>query len=193
MNCFIYSIKEKSTNELIYVGSSTNLKNRLYAHKSACYNKNSKQKDFALYQYISNIAKTRKEFDSFFELNKICMFEIESIYDSKRKEYEQYYISLLKPKCNMIKACRTYEDELESSRKSHQRRRENNREQYNEYSRNHRKENLEAYRNWEKEYRASNLQKMRDKGNKWYAAHREEYLAKRKAKRDAQKLSVTKI
>ena len=188
MKYIIYGIKEKLSGEIIYVGSTCNLYNRIHSHLNCCYNSSNKQYTYKLYNYIRSIVERRDDFYTYFEF-----VSLKDCSDANKKTEEQFFIENLKPKCNCIRAFRTYEDELESSRKSHQRRRENNREQYNEYSRNHRKENLEAYRNWEKEYRASNLQKMRDKGNKWYAAHRDEYLAKRKAKRDAQKLSGTKI
>lgn len=186
MNYIVYGIKEKTSDEIIYVGSTCNLYNRIRSHLTCCYNSNNKQYTYKLYSYIRNISEKRDDFYTYFEF-----VSLKDCDDANKKAEEQSFIEILKPKCNCIRANRTYENDLECSKISHQKHRENNREQYNEYNRNHRKENLEAYHEWEKEYRLKNTQKMRNKGNKWYAEHREEYLAKRKAKRYAMKNKTT--
>ena len=190
MNCIIYSITEKSTKDKIYIGSTINIKNRLYSHLSACFSKASNQSHYALYQYISNIAKNRKNFNLYFEIEEIYRFEIDDLYDIKRKEYEQYYINLFNPKCNMIKANRTKEDDNTRSKMRKRKYRIEHREEYNQYNREQRLKNHDSRLEWEKNYRQKNLEKMRKKGNDWYAAHREEYNAKRKARREAKKYNV---
>ena len=50
-NGIIYYIGEPGTNNL-YIGSTTNLKNRKYVHKHRCNNKDSEYYDDALYKKI---------------------------------------------------------------------------------------------------------------------------------------------
>ena len=50
---FVYKLVCKDVNVTeVYVGSSTSLRNRRYAHKSCCTRENSKQHNLRVYQYI---------------------------------------------------------------------------------------------------------------------------------------------
>ena len=129
MNYIVYGIKEKTSDEIIYVGSTCNLYNRIRSHLTCCYNSNNKQYTYKLYSYIRNISEKRDDFYTYFEF-----VSLKDCDDANKKAEEQSFIEILKPKCNCIRANRTYENDLECSKISHQKHRENNREQYNEYN-----------------------------------------------------------
>jgi excinuclease UvrABC nuclease subunit len=94
MKYIFYSIKSIEDDEIIYVGSTTNYKNRLSRHKHNCNKLNNEKYYVPLYKYI----REQGGFDQF-------KFEIieQSEYDNKNDALmiENKYINEYKPKCNI--------------------------------------------------------------------------------------------
>lgn len=93
----IYNVVYKS--RCIYVGSTWNFKDRLYAHKSKCYNPNSKEYHFNIYKFIR-----KHDVWEAFRFNIIDTIETDDI-DHDRGMYErltaeQFYIDILEPTLN---------------------------------------------------------------------------------------------
>ena len=93
MKC-VYKIVCRDTNiKEFYIGSSVNLKNRIYLHKSQCNNLNSKDYCSPVYMFINvNGGFDNWEFEVIKEYNLISKKELEL--------NEQAYIDLLQPHLN---------------------------------------------------------------------------------------------
>lgn len=104
MEGIIYGIKEISSEEIIYIGSTINLYNRKKSHKCNCF---TRQLNLLVYNYIRE--KTDKEhFDEHFVFEVIFSGEFETKQELRIKENE--FIKEKTPKCNNYKAFRTKED-----------------------------------------------------------------------------------
>ncbi len=81
----IYCFKDVN-DEIIYVGSTKDIRNRYDSHKSNCYNEN----NIPLYQYMRDNNGIHN-----FKFIKIC-----DVNEEFRKITEKFYIDTFKPKCN---------------------------------------------------------------------------------------------
>jgi len=111
-NSVIYKIKhnEDYDDNDIYVGSTSNFKNRKNQHKTTCNNEKSKKYDYPVYQYI----RDNGNWDNF------VMIPIEQYSCNNKDELvirERYHIDLLRPALNKYIPTRTkkeyYEDNKE--------------------------------------------------------------------------------
>lgn len=187
MKGIIYCIKEISTGEIIYIGSTTlPLLKRKNLHISASYNGN---KDMPVYQYIRDNTDGKKEnFDIVFSFSELQALDFED----KQLLYklEREYIDKVKPICNINKPYVTdeerklnYEKQKVRSVVSHKKKPEkyakqhhdwvdNNREAYNEYRREYRLKKLSSESAEEKELR---LKRQRDYMRKRREKMRQEF------------------
>jgi hypothetical protein len=118
----------KSVNdEIIYIGSTNDIKQRYSKHKSNCYNENGRDYNFPLYQYM----RDNNGFENF-KFKKLC-----DIDEEYRKITEQFYIDTFKPKCNVLNV-------VFDKKKYDREHKENNKEYYKEYR--------EKRKDWKKEY-----------------------------------------
>ncbi len=91
---YIYAYKDINDN-IIYIGSTNNLKHRYRGHKSACYNKNVRHYNIPFYQYL----REHGGIDNY-KCIVLCI-----VNDIKLKGLtEQFYIDTYKPKCNVARA-----------------------------------------------------------------------------------------
>lgn len=98
MNGVIYGIKDLSSEEIIYIGSTTNLYNRKRLHRCDCF---TKQKELLVYNYIRE--KTdREHFDECFAYEILYSGEFETRQELRIKEQE--FIKDKAPHCNQLKA-----------------------------------------------------------------------------------------
>jgi len=141
-NSVIYKLKhnEDYDDTNIYVGSTTNFKNRKYKHKNKCYDEKSKEYNYSVYKYI----RDNKGWENW------VMTPIEEYPCNSKKELEireRHHIDLLRPTLNKFLPTRTkkehYADNKEQILDKNKKYRENNREQVLETLKNYREANKE--------------------------------------------------
>jgi len=135
-------------NENIYIGSTTNFKNRKHGHKGACNNKNTKKYNCKLYQFI----RDNGGWDEW------QMILIESFPCNNKIELqirERYHIELLKSKLNQLIPTRTYkeycDDNKETLAEKHKIYYNDNKERIAEVSKQYRENNEDRIKNYKAE------------------------------------------
>ena len=135
-------------NENIYIGSTTNFKCRKNGHKADCNNKNSKNYNYKVYQFI----RDNGGWDEW------QMIPIESFPCNNKIELqirERYHIELLKSKLNQLIPTRTdkeyYNDNKEQIAKYLKQYCIDNKERIAEVSKQYRKNNEERIKNYKAE------------------------------------------
>ena len=122
--------KDENVNE-IYIGHTTNFKNRLKCHKSNCNNPKAKEYNFKVYNFI----RGNGGWDNF----KMVIIE-ECNLENKREaeEHETYQTNILDAKLNSQKPTRNKqkyrEDNKEKIKKYEKQYREDNKDKIREYS-----------------------------------------------------------
>ena len=138
----IYKIKhnEDYDDNNIYIGSTSNFKNRKYCHKSNCNNEKSNKYNYTVYQYI----RANGNWEQF------VMIPIEQYPCNNKEELvirERHHIDLLRPILNIQLPTRTkkehYEDNKEKIAEYDKKRYEANKEQIIEYKKQYYKANKE--------------------------------------------------
>tara|TARA_R110000822_G_C14996587_1_gene460289 strand:+ start:14 stop:589 length:576 start_codon:yes stop_codon:yes gene_type:complete len=141
----IYTIK---TGDSVYVGSTTDFRNRKYQHKSNI----TKKKGIKLYQ---NIIKNNSEWDmkpyKLFPCNSKLELEIEE--EKIRRE--------LKCDLNMIKCYESDEERKQRRKKSHKEWCDNNTEHLKNIVKDYYEKNKEKILNQKKKYREKNRETLR--------------------------------
>jgi hypothetical protein len=187
-NSVIYKIKhnEDYDDTNIYVGSTSNFKNRKNQHKTKCTNEKDKYYNISVYQYIRDNGR----WDNW------VIIPIEEYPCNSKKELlirERYHIDLLRPTLNKNIPTRTekeyYEDNKEKLLEKHKIYYEANKEkivEYNkEYYENNKEKIKEYYENNKekiKEYYENNKQQIDEKHKKYYETNKEKINEGRKNK-----------
>ena len=144
-NSIIYKLCHQNDleNNNIYVGSTTNFRNRKNRHKTSCCNEKDKNYNFNVYQFI-------REHGGW---EQFVMIPIEVFPCNDKKELEvkeRFYIELLKPKLNQVIPTRTKKeywcDNKEKRQDIQKKYYDNNIEKRKEYIKNN-KENIKNYKN----------------------------------------------
>ena len=117
--------------EILYIGSTTNMRVRKNDHKSTCFNENANGYNKTLYQTIRSKGVTRKTFKDRVKMIWICNVEFVERYELNA--VEAHYIKELQPICN----CRTPYDK-EWNEKQYQK-------QYYQDNKDDTKENCNLY------------------------------------------------
>ena len=181
----IYKYCCKDTNITdIYIGHTTNFKQRKYDHKSTCYNENSKS-------YNYNFYKTIRENGG---LSNWDMIEIEK-YPCKdaneARTRERYWIELLKPSLNTEIPNRTNqeyrEDMKEILAEKKKEYREKNKETIAEKKKEYANKNKEKIAEKQKEYYETNREKIIERAKKYEETHKEEIKVRSKEWREKNK------
>ena len=147
-NCCIYKIEHIENDTLIYVGHTTNFKQRKADHKKNCNNESNKTFNLKLYSMIRE--------NGGFEMFK--MIEVEKYPCNDRREAEKREDELmkeLKATMNKIKSFRTEEDKIKYK------------EEYNKKTKEQRKQNNEDSKEKLKQY-IVNLKKNRNTARSKY-------------------------
>ena len=132
-NLFIYKIM---VGDVCYIGSTCDIRNRIWKHKSDCYNKNCKNYNLKLYKTIREVYGMDWDKVKWSVID--CYYNVDKTF---RKEIEQYYIDLFKSELNMIGVVCDYK----------------------QYLKQYRNENKEKIKEINKQYRNKNKQKLNQK------------------------------
>jgi len=151
-NSVIYKLKhnEDYDDTNIYVGSTSNFKNRKYKHKNNCNNEKLKEFKFPVYQYI----RDNGNWDEW------VMTPIEQYPCNSKKELlirERHYIDILRPTLNIVKPGRTKKEHYED-----------NKEQILEKFKEYNEANKEKIQEYLKQYHIDNKEKIIERSKKYY-------------------------
>lgn len=163
-NTVIYKIKhnEDYDNLNIYIGSTTNFRNRKYCHKNRCNNKKLIEYNSKIYKYIRN--------NGGWEQFVMVLIEEYPCNSNNEKEIrERYHIDILKPKLNCYIPTRT-KKEWEKD----------NKDQINEKRREYKKNNKDKLREQWKIYYENNKENNNAKTIEYYKNNKDEITEKRK-------------
>ena len=136
----IYCFKDVN-DEIIYVGSTNDMKKRYNNHKGVCNNEN----NYPVYQYMRDNNGIEN-----FKFKKIC-----DIDEEYRRITEQFYIDTFKPKCNTYNAIVDNKEYKKEYNKVYY-------EKNKEYKKEYDKKNKDKKNKRQKEYREKNKEKMKE-------------------------------
>ncbi len=195
MEGIIYCVRELSTNEIIYIGSTTNLHKRVIKHMSDCFNCNSKSYNKELYRYVRTVVNEKAIFYHYFTFETLYK-GIFADTDELRKA-EDDYIGEIKPKYNIIKAYlseeeyRLYANEqmkkfyinnhdkvIERCHKCKSKKPEYYSKQHHDWVNN----NRERLSNYRKDYRKKRLLNETDEEREMRLKKQRDYMRERRAK-----------
>jgi hypothetical protein len=166
-------------NNNIYVGSTTNFRNRKSQHKSSCNNQKDKYYNFLVYQFIRDNGNW----------NEWQMIPIEVFPCNDKKELEvreRYHIELLKSKLNKQIPTRTkkehYNDNKEKIAENKKEHYNDNKEQILEKNKEWNEANKEKIKEYYKQWSNDNKEQLAEKQKKYRDANREKKLEKTKEK-----------
>jgi len=144
-NYYVYKLYHEDYPEF-YIGSTKDLKERKYCHKSRCNNENSPKYNYKVYQYIRDHGGYNSWNYEILEhiRNSINVYELRNV--------ERKYIEQLKPSLNSEIPNRTNKERY----KQHY---ENNKERYKQHYEN----NKEAIKQQMKQYRENNRESLNQK------------------------------
>ena len=127
---YIYKI---TNNTNIYIGSTTNFKNRMSQHKHTCNTPHNKGYNLKVYTFIRN----NGGWDNF------TMEIIETTEKTGKElcELERYYIELLNADLNNDLPNRTRKEYYQDNKEKAKQYREDNKEKYKEHNKKYREEN----------------------------------------------------
>ncbi len=174
----------------IYIGSTTNMKNRKHKHKYSCNNPSAIGHNLKVYEFIRN--------NGGWENWDMILVEYVNCNSKQELEKEErIVIELLKPILNIQLPTRTdkeyYEDNKKKLKEYIKKYREDNKEKLLEKQKKHREknkteinekqkiyyeENKEKYKKYGEKYREKN----KEKNKKYYQQNKEQLLEKQKVK-----------
>ena len=181
-NSVIYKLKHNEDYDdlNIYIGSTTNFKNRKNQHKSRCYNENCKDYKMKIYQFIRDNGGW----------NEWVMIAIQEYPCNSKRELlikERYYIDLLRPRLNINIPTRTFKEWYGDNKEKHAARvkiyRKNNKEKISKSGKIYREKNKEEISTRKKKYCEDNREEIAAKNKQWREEHREERNIKVKNRR----------
>ena len=213
----IYKLCCKNPNiENIYIGSTTNLKNRKKKHKSDCHNNNQRNYNGYKYEFIRD--------NGGFENWDMIMIEEYCCNSKKELETrERYWIEELKSDLNSVKRPSTTIEELKDNTKEYNKKyregnkdkltikkkeyyeknktkileeqkknREDNKEHYKEYRKKYREENKEINKEYKKKYYEKNKIKILEEQKKYREDNKEHYKEYHKKYKEENKDKIKK-
>jgi len=166
-NCCIYKIEHIENESLIYVGHTTNFKQRKAEHKNTCNNEKNTRFNLKLYTMI----RLNGGWEMF------VMIEVEKYPCNDKREAakrENELMKELKSTMNKIKSFRTNEEILEEHRQRERQRYQENKEEIIIKKKEYREKNKDKIKETRKKYREDNKEKI--------ATREKEYREKKKEK-----------
>ena len=188
-NSVIYKLKhnEDYDDTNIYVGSTSNFKNRKYNHKTKCNNEKTQEYNFPVYKYIRNNGNW----------DEWVMIPIEEYSCNSKKELEvreRHHIDLLRPALNKIMPCRTnkeyYQDNKEIIKKRAKDWDNDNKDKRKDYKKKYRNDNKDKIAKSEKKFREDNKDKIKEYFKQYHIDNKEKKIKKSKEYREANKGKV---
>lgn len=167
----VYTIKYN--NDIIYIGSTYNIRNRKIDHKSVCYNEDSKQYNFKLYKRIreNNIDFKELKFEIVEKVENKFSSDNENKKEARKREehYRKKYIEITGGNItNMIRACRTDEEIKEQMKATKKKYYENNKEELNANQKKYNENNKEDRKAYHKKYYENNRAKILERQSQRY-------------------------
>jgi predicted GIY-YIG superfamily endonuclease len=182
----IYKLKhnEDYDDTNIYIGSTSNFKNRRYQHKNNCNNEKYKNYNLKVYQYI----RDNGNWDNW------VMIPIEQYSCNNKKELlirERHHIDLLRPVLNKNIPTRTMKEWCEDNKEKIKQYNINNKEKILENAKEYYEDNKEKIKEYyqankekilekAKENYKDNKKKFKEKNIKWYHANKEQIAEHKK-------------
>jgi len=160
-------------NENIYIGSTTNFRQRKCKHKSSCNNENSKKYNYPVYQFI----RENGGWDEW-QMIPIEVYPCNNINELEIRE--RYHIELLKSKLNKIIPTRTGKEY-----------REDNKEKLKEYDKKKYEANKEKILEYQKQYYEDNKQIINQRNKKYHKNNKEKISEKNKQYREDNKAIIS--
>jgi hypothetical protein len=159
----------------IYIGSSTNFKQRKQSHKNDCYNEKKKGYNSYKYKYI----RDNGGWDNWtmIELHKFpCN-------DKRELEYEENRVMIeLQSQLNSQKSYQTKEERIEYNKECYKKYREEHKEEMKDYHKNYREEHKEEIKIKKQIYDKNNKEEIKIKSIKYRLEHREMINMKKREK-----------
>lgn len=169
----IYSIICKTDETLIYIGSTTNFRQRKNQHKIACHNEKSHQHNYKVYVMI----RANGGWDNF-DMKPVkehaCENTIQLVIEEERIRNE------MKANLNSIRAFSTEEEAKEQNKKTDQKYRQEHKAEIKKYREEHKTENKEYY----KEYREAHATKNKEYQKEYRVTHAAELKEKDRLRND---------
>jgi len=176
----IYKIE--ADGELLYIGSTTNMTKRKYAHKSCCFNDNDNNYNKTLYQSIRNKGINKETFKERVKMIWICNVEFVERYELTA--VEAHYIKELNPICNINIPYdkewdrKQYEqdnkDKISIRKKMYY---ENNKD----YLKQYKQKNKNKIKEYKKQYNQKNKDKIKEYDKQYYQNNKEKRKKRRRS------------
>ena len=165
-NTIIYKICcNDVTVKEIYIGHTTDFKNRKRAHKCSCNNPNSEKYNIYVYQFI----RDNGGFENW-SMIEIEKFPCNDKYEAEKKE--RHWIESLNSTLNKVLPTQTkkeyYENNKEKIKQHTKEYRENNKEKIKQHKKEYRENNKEKIKQHKKEYREINKEKLVEERKKTF-------------------------
>ena len=173
---FVYKLCSKDPSiEEIYVGSTINIKDRMYKHKSSCNNHNANKYNYKVYKYIrANGGWGNWAYEILEEVEVEDKDELEIC-------YEDSWIVYLEPQLNSTRARRSKAEYYQD-----------NKEKLAEYQKEYRQDNKEKIAKRGKEWREKNKEEITLKKKEYYEENKEQLAIKAKKYREENKERISK-
>jgi hypothetical protein len=184
-NCCIYKIEHIENESLIYVGHTTNFKQRKAEHKNTCNNEKHTRFNLKLYTMI----RENGGWEMF------VMIEVEKYPCNDKREADKRENELmkeLKASMNKISSFRTNEERLENDRQRERQRYKENKEEILKRKKEYRENNKEKLKQYNIEYAEKNKEKIA-KRDKEYRDKNKEKISKREKEYREEKKEKLKI
>lgn len=146
----------------IYIGSTTNFRNRKSQHKNCCNNENDKKHNYKIYQFI-------RENGGFDNWNMIMIEEYNCENKRELEKRERYWIEELKSNLNSMIPTRTHKEYVEQNKDKIS---ESNKQRYNK--------NIEERKNKRLIYYYANKEKSNEYCKEYYEKKKTEISNKRR-------------
>jgi len=179
---YVYKIKDVN-----YIGSTDNIKKRTTNHKTSCYNKNSKDYNILVYQYIREkqieiklkiLGVYKRKCNNKIKrlIEQFYINEYNSINDGLNsrnsftniKKYEKKYYQENREKAKLY-----YEKNKERKKKYVKKYNEENKECKKKYLKKYLEENKEKIKKQRKKYREENKEKIKERKKKYREENKE--------------------
>jgi len=187
-NGLIYKLCCKDANITdIYVGSTTNFKQRKKLHKSVCNNENNKDYNCDVYKFIRENGGFQN-----WDMVLVEYYPCKTKLELEKRERE--IIEELKPTLNKIIPTRTkkeyYENNKEQLLEKKKEYNEKNKEQIAEYQKKYNEDNKEKLKEKKKEYYENNKETIKEKHKEYNEKNKEHISEQKKEWRDVNKEKI---
>tara|TARA_R110002020_G_scaffold128969_2_gene288997 strand:+ start:1564 stop:2274 length:711 start_codon:yes stop_codon:yes gene_type:complete len=156
----------------IYIGSTTNMRNRKNRHKNACNNPNTKDYNYKVYQTI-------REFGGFDNWDMILVEYVNATSKQELEKEERVVIELLKPNLNSSIPTRTNKEY-----------RKDNKEKISEIKKIYNQKYKQQIKTWKALWYEENKEKILEKNKIYYKENKEKFKEKQKEYREENKEQI---